>query len=472
MANGDALSQPTSRRDVTRIALGGGIAALLLGTSESGCSQPPPSGETDVTTFRRPEDRDDSEAFVRALATGQPVYVPKGNYRVSMVKLKSGARIRGEGTGSVIRSAYPDAYASFYADSGSPTAMITGIDIRNLVLTGDVVSRGFREHSHLLVFQGVSGATIENVGFRGFRGDGLMIEGGNALAPDPVKEPRHNRDVMVRNCLFDGINRDNRNAISVVDGQNITITGCRFRNVTRPDMPGAIDIEPNPYQFYRITDITVSDCDFVGVGGNFGAIAVFVPQEVSAAPARLKFMRNRMADYIGTGADYSIRCANASTAAKNDIRISGHVGQNGQRPFTILAGNGITIDGDCRFVEYRSASLIGYADQRELVRDVSIAGHYERIGFAGKPNQFGLAVFYADGLKVAGDWIDCGDGSQDATGVIFLQGKSRRVDLSGLAVSAPRQRTKRAVWVAGNHRLDQVSSRITDRTGGLPVRIE
>lgn len=465
-------NQVSSRRAVVRLALTGGAAIVLLGASKTGCSQDVSDGEVDVTAFRRRGERDDSQAFARALATGRPVFVPRGDYRVSMVKVPAGARIRGEGATSVLRAADPDAYAVLYADSGSPDATVDGIAIRDLVLASDVASRGFREHSHLLVLQGVQAATIENVGFRGFRGDGLMLEGGNALAVDPVKEPRHNRNVSVRKCWFDGINRDNRNAISIVDGQDIRIENCRFRNVTRPDMPGAIDIEPNPYPFYRIADITVSDCDFVGIGGNIGAIAVFVPPEVSGAATGLRFVRNRMADYAGTGADYSIQCANATQDVRNDIRISGHVGRNGQRPFAVLTGNGVIIDGDCRFSMYRSAALIGYAGQRGVVRDVSVAGRYERIGFGGRPNQFGLAVFHADGLRVAGEWIDCGDGSPEAAGILFLQGASRGVDLTKLTVRAPGRRTARAIWVAGNHRLDRASSRISGIMGGLPVQLE
>jgi len=472
MLNDRVLVRAASRREANRIVLRGGVATLMLSISESGCSQKLTSGDVDVTTYRRRGERDDSQAFERALATGRPVFVPRGEYLVSMVKLPAHAKIHGAGSDSIIRSADPDGYAVFYADSGGPSASVADISIRNLVLAGDVASHGFREHSHLLVLQGVRAVIIENVGFRGFRGDGLMIEGGNAMAANPVNEPRHNREISVRNCWFDGINRDNRNAISIVDGQNIKIENCKFHNVTRPDMPGAIDIEPNPYPFYHIANITVSDCEFSGIGGNIGAISVFVPSEVSATATGLRFVRNRMANYVGTGSDYSIRCANATKDVRNDIRISGHIGQDGQRPYAVLAGNGVTVDGDCRFSTYRSASLIGYANQLELVRDVSIAGRYEKIGFGGRPNQFGLAVFHADGLTVAGDWIDCGDGSADATGVIFLQGASRRVNLMQLVVRAPNRKTVRAIWVASNHRFDRASSQTSGVTGGLPVHIE
>ncbi|WP_447414984.1 hypothetical protein, partial [Clostridium perfringens] len=84
---------------------------------------------------------------------------------------------------------------------------------------------GFVEHWNLIWLSGVAGVRIDRVEIAGFTSDGLFL---GAEKQRVTREPRIIRDVIVSDCLFDGVNNDNRNAISVTGGSDITIQRCRF----------------------------------------------------------------------------------------------------------------------------------------------------------------------------------------------------------------------------------------------------
>ncbi|MBU4538423.1 MAG: hypothetical protein KJ689_07570, partial [Bacteroidetes bacterium] len=82
-----------------------------------------------------------------------------------------------------------------------------------------------------------------------------------------------------RNCRFDGVNKNNRQGISIYYSDGFTIDRCSFRNITRDDMPGAIDIEPDR-GMNVVRNGVISNCTFFNIGG-MGAIAVVQQPETS-----------------------------------------------------------------------------------------------------------------------------------------------------------------------------------------------
>lgn len=146
---------------------------------------------------------------------------------------------------------------------------IKNIKISGLNFISDVKKHGFDELLHHISAHGVSNFTVENCSFTGFLGDGIAVNG----ATDFSKyRNAYNKDVYIRNCTFDGINKNNRQGISIYYSDGFTIEHCIFKNSTRNDMPGAIDIEPDsPANVSR--NGTIRNCKFFNIGG-LGAIAI------------------------------------------------------------------------------------------------------------------------------------------------------------------------------------------------------
>lgn len=182
---------------------------------------------------------DDSAAFANAFTTGKKVYAPAGTYALYLLNIPSNSYLYGDGESTVIKPYNVTGLAALGANSGSTSSYITGVTIRDVKFLGSVATNGFWEQAHLVVLEGVKRARIENCYFEGFRGDGLYIGAGRSGTE------RHNVDVVVKNCVFDGVNNDNRNGISVIDIDGIEIEGCTFRNCARSTMPGSIDFEPD-----------------------------------------------------------------------------------------------------------------------------------------------------------------------------------------------------------------------------------
>jgi hypothetical protein len=143
------------------------------------------------------------------------------------------------------------------------------ISIQNLMFIGRADTDTFTQYVHLLYLSAVSNVDVIGCYFINFRGDGIYLAGnssGNA---------RHNENISILNCSFDctGSQRNNRNGISIIDGVGVTIDQNSFKECSRFDMPGAIDMEPNPgFTFSRLRDIKITNNDFQNIGGSSGAI--------------------------------------------------------------------------------------------------------------------------------------------------------------------------------------------------------
>lgn len=144
---------------------------------------------------------------------------------------------------------------------------IKNIRINGLNFLSHVEKYGFDELLHQISAHGVSHFTVENCTFTGFLGDGIAINGGTDFS---TFHDAYNKDVKIRNCKFNGINKNNRQAISIYYSDGFKIEHCDFKNTTRNDMPGAIDIEPDREINISRNGI-ISNCTFKNIGG-IGAV--------------------------------------------------------------------------------------------------------------------------------------------------------------------------------------------------------
>lgn len=225
---------------------------------------------------------DDTAAVQAALtaassAGGAEVFFPRGVYLVGGLVPHSNTTLVGEGYGSVLKQKAGTNHVVNTNPSDGGTSDVAankrGITIRALKFLGTVAADGFSEHVHLLFLSAVSDVLVERCAFVGFRGDGVYIGSGDSGGAE-----RHNEAITIRKCLFDGVNNENRQGVSVIDCTNLLIEDCRFTNCTRSNMPGAIDIEPDNFAFARVRDIKILNNKFVGVGGNVGVIALYLPR--------------------------------------------------------------------------------------------------------------------------------------------------------------------------------------------------
>lgn len=217
------------------------------------------------------------------------VELPVGTLSVSNLSLTRGIVLQGAGDGddSIIQQVGTNS-GVIRGQSDSEDQTIDGIKLRNFKMQIPKNQRTFSEHAHLIRFDGVSNLEIDGCNFHGFHGDAVYIGGGTSTkAPDT----RHNRNVTIKNSTFNGVNKENRNAVSIIDGTNVDISGNGFYHTTRPDMPGAIDVEPNANPASVVNGISIHDNHFEDIGGKLAVVGFAcsaadfeqTPQNISVA---------------------------------------------------------------------------------------------------------------------------------------------------------------------------------------------
>ena len=218
---------------------------------------------------------DSATAIQNAINSTSSIYFPAGTYKVgTTLTLNSNTTIHGDGEASVISATAGTVL--FYGLSSSSSTYIENVTIRNIKLLGDVVVSGFSEYVHLIAVNGVRNFKLENSFLAGFQGDGLYIGA-------HTDNTRHNINVKVTNCTFDGINNQNRNGISVVDGVNVLINGNTFVNTTKSTMPASIDIETNAITNV-IQGITITNNYFSNCLGSYGPVLLANSQLLTVQP--------------------------------------------------------------------------------------------------------------------------------------------------------------------------------------------
>lgn len=242
---------------------------------------------------------DDTSYFQRAIDDlkkngGGILQVPAGNYPISFLKFfgKQYSNISIIGTNANIlqlitgkrKSTENEKFKTFaqrYAADGcfvfdaqvsqqkDDTNSIKNIKISGLNFISEVEKHGFDELLHQISAHGISNFAIENCSFTGFLGDGIAINGGTDFSK---YRDAYNKNVTIRDCKFDGINKNNRQGVSIYYSDGFTIEHCDFKNISRADMPGAIDIEADREMNVSRNGL-IRNCTFENIGG-IGAICI------------------------------------------------------------------------------------------------------------------------------------------------------------------------------------------------------
>jgi hypothetical protein len=433
-------------------ATAAGALCGLLGHPEAQSAAPGRSGSVLQFDADPSGKKDSSASFTEAIKQFDVVTVPAGTFQLGNIELRAGLTLVGAGELSIIWQK-PGAAFAFICDSGSanPSSNVRGIAIKNLQLRGSCDTEGFSEHIHLLSLDGVSDALIEKVVFRGFRGDGFYLGSGHK-----AQSERHNQRVVVRDCLFDGINHENRNGLSVIDCDGLVVERCRFTRMTRHDMPGAIDLEPDANAFHVIRDIQISGNHFSDIGGS-ATIALYVPRQLSTLPTKIMVEDNVIEGTEKTAfAFVQLWAPPAGGPGQSIVMRNNRVWGRHARPFDLRGVSGVELRNN-RFEGATQAAEIGNREARDAVRNIALRGNkFER---CGSEQGTAVSVFNANLLVFAeNEWIDCGNGKPNSSAVDFVDGASQAVSFSRNRFSSPRGKTLIAIRKEATHHFNADSN--------------
>ncbi len=396
---------------------------------------------------------DDTAAIQAAVDAATSVFIPAGNYLCNgIITLQSNRKVFGAGRGSttIIRNGTNlNSQGVLFCDSGSASAFIDNITISDLSLDGQVVSLGFSEFRHLVSLNGVRNAIIERVNFLGFRGDGLYVGSGIAGGQE-----RHNVDVTVRDCLFDGINKDNRQGISVIDCAGLLVDGCEFTRTTRSNMPGAIDIESNGNAFTVIQDIRIVNNRIHDIGGNVGAIAVVLPAANTYTTPYRNFLisGNQITSCTSRGINYQIGISGGVTESMHDqnVIICDNIIREAARSIGIFNGKGVIVRSNV-FMRGASSSLIGFNTANDNLLDIKIIDN--QFIEEGRIGGDGVLIFGGSRITLSGNTFkDCGNGTPaNSDAINFNAGTSSYVTLTDNIIVTPNGTTLVAIQKEASH---------------------
>lgn len=421
-----------------------------------------------ILAFQATPGPDWTAAANAAFAASSRVYFPAGEYSLNAVNWPANTEIFGDGDSSVLRMP-ASAHYLFTCDSGSARVddNISGLYMHDLQLRGTSDVDGFSEFKHLVSLNGVSNVVFRRVLFKGFRGDGLYIGSGNTAGTE-----RHNTGVLVEQCRFDGINNANRNAVSIIDCDGLVVRQNVFENTTSPHMPGAIDIEPDRFDFPIVRNLNIVNNRFRRIGGFTGIIAVSVPATVKSTPSDIVVEGNVSTDAIGSSAFFFFNTHVLPTddSPTNNVTVHKNSVRSGSMPF-LVAGKGFTLS-DNVFEDLTHSGCLGFTEANDAVRDVKLLNNL--LLRCGATSGAGVSVFKADNLRFAGNrFVDCGAGKPPrlASAVAFRPGRSSGVTFEDNEFSSPTGKTSIAVSTDAEHVLAQATNRfIRNRLGGLALQ--
>ncbi len=306
---------------------------------------------------------------------GGTVLFPPGTYRVASlyteesdptyyyrrahdgVRLKGNITYKGEQATLVADTDCGFIFAQLLKPPGLPYDPVEHF-VKNIVIDGLTFKKQvsvLQPFFHSIQIENCEGLIIRNCHFKGWGGDAICL---GTLWTQNGEPEEHGYDdwartiiknVRIENCEFDGIYKNNRQAISVVAGEDIRISGCDFKNTTAPVMPGAIDIEPDrPYHI--VSDIHVHDCSFDNIGGprTVGAVVFALLFETTHKKSNFSVTNCRFNNCSRAYFAHGLRADTETPSHRDtsDFLFSGNTITNGGAWFAIGNLTNVTIQNE------------------------------------------------------------------------------------------------------------------------------
>lgn len=222
---------------------------------------------------------DNSSTIAKMFAIPSQVYeFPEGDILMNThLKVPNGVIIRGKGhtkTRIYRGTSIGSSTGVLYQLSSSDAEILEGNIYEHMSFYGGVTTTNHNNFTHLLSVAGVKNAIIRNCAFYGFKADGILISSGPANG-----NRRRNQNILVENCIFDGVVQNNRNGVSVIMCDHITIQNCHFKNIGAPTLTqsvGAIDVERNDKTNQQTNNVRILNNVFENIDTtNTSGVALF-----------------------------------------------------------------------------------------------------------------------------------------------------------------------------------------------------
>ncbi|WP_217965385.1 glycosyl hydrolase family 28-related protein [Candidimonas humi] len=364
-------------------------------------------------------EQDATEMMQQAINNYSRIVLPEGRFAIDTrtLVLRDGVQIVGAGQGRTIIQSKGTfgAFGILGADSGNGDVArnLKNIKISDLTIDGHVEELGYQPFTHLLSLHGVSDALIERVAFIGFRGDGIYLGSGVR-----AKQERHNLRVTIRDCVFDGIAKRNRNGLSCMDCDTLLVENSVFRNIGNPALSasvGAIDFEPNSKaNIYR--NVLIRNCKFSNIDTKNTAAITFFNGMQSGDNIKKLSVEDCTFENCYRGINASSKRKRPSSPA-DDVSVSNcHFSNSLVSDISLGGMSGVKIEG-CSFESTpgnksaKGGIVIGRAGKNCIN---AINWHIVNCTFASMTPSGGLFdIFGARGLEIRGNKLS------DIAGVIF-----------------------------------------------------
>lgn len=246
--------------------------------------------------------------------------------------------------------------------TSNPNDNIKNIKVHDLTLKNSTGT--FVEHNHAFNANAFTDLEVYNVDFIGFQGDGFYVGSSNVGGTTE----RHNFGLKIHDCLFDGVNNENRNAISIIDCNGAEIFNNIIKNCTKSTMPGAIDVEPNANSFHVCQNINIYNNELYNIGGNAGVFCIYGGAGDYTTPINNINIYNNIVKKGTISNSYGVnirtqKSAIISTVIDSNIKVYNNIFENGTigRPYSLSYIKGIEFNGNT-YYGCSNAAIIGNSD--------------------------------------------------------------------------------------------------------------
>jgi len=390
-----------------------------------------PSGQTNYTTqIQKILD------YLRDFGGGTLMLPPNMSLLIGGLRVYTGTEIVApDWTSELIVS--PDGYGwgisinPLNGGTANPDDNQRNIRFAGFSIHGQALVPTFNEHQHLLNFNAASDLLVENLRIRGQRGDGIYLGSSNTAGLE-----RHNERIVIDRCTIDGVNAENRNGISIIDGSQVVISKVRILNCTRAGQPGAIDMEPDANLYARIRDVTVEDF-YISGGFGSGVACLLRPNATLTTPvSNIRVLKGTITGKA-SGFGYQRNTQAPANVPRDGVVFSDIEVKNCGTPFLFDSVVGGTLR-NVKFSDCTKQAELGYIyGNRDILLDNVTM---ERCGTA---ETNGLRIRTIDGLKIDRcTFTDCGR-SDVASGraMYFANGTGTNISITNTVIASPTGKT-------------------------------
>lgn len=331
------------------------------------------------------------------------------------------------------------------AGTADPTTNIRNVLLSGFQIAGKQAAPAFSEFEYLINLNAISDSRLEELKIVGMRGDGIYLGSSNTAHVE-----RHNERIEMHAITIDGINAQNRNGISIIDGTHISMSKLRILNTSKAGMPGAIDIEPNADAFARIQHINLDG--FYIDGGNGCGIAHNLGAS-NAYTAQLQHLvyKNGVVKNKPFGFSHAGGSATPGTDFSKDLCFSKITTHGCLQPFLLEGIHGLLVE-DVTCHDSPNFAQLGYVNGNSEVTFSRLKMY--NCGSA-QTNALQISKATDNLLLDRCEFVDSGR-TDVASGraIYFTLGAGSNIGITNSGISSPAGLTTNPITVAANFVMD------------------